>query len=147
MLRPGAYTSQYTLHLSKATDYRMLLTFFLRSKLRGRTLPEIDGRVETHNKSPSIDGSIAALNSISSNPILISTCRLLGQGWGSVRSVSVSEHFDKEFRLCCCSYGLLDSWFDQLHFWLSYHIFMLGLMTPVIYFEGAASFYSRILWI
>jgi hypothetical protein len=24
---------------------------------------------------------------------------------------------------------------------------MLGLMTPVIYFEGAASFYSRILWI
>jgi hypothetical protein len=50
---------------------------------RGRTLPEIYGKVKTFNKSPSIDccvrcPGVAALNSISYNPILHSTCLLLG---------------------------------------------------------------------
>jgi hypothetical protein len=47
---------------------------------RGRPLPEIDGKVKYSNKNPSAVydmPAIEALNSVSSNPILLFTCRNL----------------------------------------------------------------------
>jgi hypothetical protein len=54
---------------------------------RGRPLPEIDGKVKYSNKNPSAVydmPAIEALNSVSSNPILLFTCRLHEQRRGDI---------------------------------------------------------------